>query len=72
MCLYNLIRSFDRSKYYVIGFGITENNISSLKSAQGLVCGSNLCRKITESLKKNLNPAKNLYKLTLNLKNKIT
>ena len=69
---YNLIRSFDRSKYYVIGFGITENNISSLKSAQGLVCGSNLCRKITESLKKNLNPAKNLYKLTLNLKNKIT
>ena len=68
---YNLIRSFDRSKYYVIGFGITENNISSLKSAQGLVCGSNLCRKITESLKKNLNPAKNLYKLTLKLKNKI-
>jgi len=68
---YNFIRSIDKSKYYIIGFGITELNISSLKSAQGLVCGSNLCRKITESLKKNINPAKNLYKLTLRLKNKI-
>ena len=68
---YNYVKSIDKSKYYIIGFGITENNISSLKSAQGLVCGSNLCRNITDSIKKNLNPAKNLYKLTLKLKNKI-
>ena len=43
-------------KNLVIGFGITDKTISALKSANGLVIGSMLCKTITNSLKMGQNP----------------
>jgi tryptophan synthase alpha chain len=58
-------------KNLVIGFGITNKTISSLKVADGLVVGSQLCKTITNSIKKGQNPVTKLNKLVYNLKNKI-
>jgi len=44
---YNKIKKINPKKNLVIGFGITDKNISSLKSASGLVVGSYLWKKIT-------------------------
>ena len=51
--------------------GITNKTIASLKKADGLVVGSQLCKTITDSLKKRLNTAKVLNKMVYNLKRKI-
>ena len=67
-------RKIKRYKYYknlVIGFGITNKTISSLKKADGLVVGSQLCKTITDSIKKRQNPVTKLDKLVYSLKNKI-
>ena len=58
-------------KNIVIGFGITDKTISALKSANGLVVGSMLCKSITNSLKMRQNPVTKLDKVVYNLKNKI-
>ena len=58
-------------KNLVIGFGITEKTIKSLKSADGLVVGSLLCKTITNSLKLGQNPVTKLDKVVYNLKRKI-
>jgi tryptophan synthase alpha chain len=55
----------------VIGFGITDKTISALKSANGLVVGSMLCKTITNSLKMGQNPVTKLDKVVYNLKRKI-
>ena len=55
-------------KNLVIGFGITNETISSLKSANGLVVGSMLCKTITNSLKMRQNPVTKLDKVVYNLK----
>ena len=55
-------------KNLVIGFGITDKTISSLKSANGLVVGSMLCKIITNSLKMGQNPVTKLDKVVYNLK----
>ena len=68
---YTRIKNQNKSKNVVIGFGITEKTISSLKKADGLVVGSALCKKISESLKKRQNPVTNLVKMVSNLKRKI-
>tara|TARA_B100001093_G_C26813331_1_gene1008526 strand:+ start:363 stop:1163 length:801 start_codon:yes stop_codon:yes gene_type:complete len=68
---YEKIKKFSKNKNLVIGFGITNKTISSLKSADGLVVGSQLCRTIAESLKKGQNPVIKLGNLVYNLKNKI-
>ena len=68
---YNKIKKIDRSKNVVIGFGITNKTIASLKKADGLVIGSQLCKTITNSLKKRLNTAKVLNNVVYNLKKKI-
>ena len=52
--------------------GITEKNIKSLKSADGLVVGSLLCKTISKSLEKRQNPVTNTIKIVKNLKRKIT
>jgi tryptophan synthase alpha chain len=39
--------------------------------ADGLVVGSELCKAITDSIKKRQNPVTKLFKLVYNLKNKI-
>ena len=68
---YKKIKRVNSKKNLVIGFGITDKTISSLKAADGLVVGSQLCKTITYSLKKRQNPVTNLSKLVYKLKNKI-
>ena len=69
---YIAIKKINRSKNVVIGFGITEKTIAHLKKADGLVVGSALCRKISESLKKRQNPVTNVVKMVLKLKSKVS
>tara|TARA_B100000579_G_scaffold263321_1_gene216966 strand:- start:71 stop:574 length:504 start_codon:yes stop_codon:yes gene_type:complete len=69
---FNKIKKMNKSKNLVIGFGITNKTISSLKSADGLVVGSQLCKEITKSIKKRQNPVTNLNKMVLNLKRRIS
>ena len=68
---YNKIKQINPKKNLVIGFGITDKTISSLKSANGLVVGSMLCKTITKSLKMRQNPVTMLDKIVYNLKSKI-
>ena len=68
---YNKIKRINPKKNLVIGFGITDKTISSLKSANGLVVGSMLCKTITNSLKMRQNPVTKLDKIVYNLKRKI-
>ena len=68
---YNAIKRINTKKNLVIGFGITNKSISSLKSADGLVVGSMLCKTITNSLKMRQNPVTKLDKVVYNLKKKI-
>ena len=68
---YKKIKRLCGQKNLVIGFGITNKTISALKTADGLVVGSQLCKTITNSLKKRQNPVTMLSKLVYNLKSKI-
>ena len=68
---YNKIKKISPKKNCVIGFGITEKTISMLKSADGLVVGSAICKEISRSLKNRQNPVINVSKLVAKLKNKI-
>ena len=68
---YKKIKKINHNKNLVIGFGITDKSISSLKSANGLVIGSMLCKAITNSLKMRQNPVTKLGKVVYNLKKKI-
>ena len=68
---YNKIKRINPKKNLVIGFGITDKTISSLKPADGLVVGSMLCKIITKSLKMRQNPVTKLDKVVYNLKKKI-
>jgi len=44
---YKKVKRINKNKNCVIGFGITKNSISSFKSADGLVVGSEICKEIT-------------------------
>ena len=68
---YQKIKRLSNNKNLVIGFGITNKTISSLKQADGLVVGSQLCKTITNSIKKRQNPVTKLNKLVYNLYNQI-
>ena len=68
---YFKIKAQNRSKNVVIGFGITEKTIKSLKKADGLVVGSAICKEITRSLNSRQNPVTNVGKLVRKLKDKI-
>ena len=65
------MKKINKNKNCVIGFGITEKTISNLKKADGLVVGSALCKKITESIKKRQNPVINVSNMVKKLKAKI-
>tara|TARA_B100001093_G_scaffold369923_1_gene354857 strand:+ start:32 stop:832 length:801 start_codon:yes stop_codon:yes gene_type:complete len=65
------IKSLNRSKNIVIGFGITEKTIKSLRKADGLVVGSSICKEITRSIKKRQNTVTNVNNMVRRLKNKI-
>ena len=68
---YNKIKKQNRSKNIVIGFGITEKPIKSLRKADGLVVGSAICKEISNSIKKRQNPVINVTNIVRKLKNKI-
>ena len=68
---YNKIKSLNKNKNIVIGFGITEKTIKSLKKADGLVVGSAICKEITNSIKKRQNAVTNVTNIVRKLKNKI-
>ena len=69
---YNRIKKINKSKNIVIGFGITSKSIASLKKADGLVVGSELCKEISKSLENRQNPVTNVSKIVSKLKNKIS
>ena len=69
---YNKIKNLNKNKNFVIGFGITEKNISYLKRADGLVVGSALCKEISKSLEKGQNPVTNVTNTVKRLKKKIS
>ena len=68
---YDKVKKMDSSKNVVIGFGITSKNISSFKTADGCVVGSEICKKISESIKKKQNPVINVANMVKKLKGKI-
>ena len=68
---YKKIKKISKNKNLVIGFGITQKTISSLRPADGLVVGSQLCKTITNSVKKRQNPVTKLDNLVYNLRSKI-
>jgi len=71
---YNAIKKIikKKNKHLVIGFGITSKNISSFKSADGCVVGSEICEKITKSIKNKQNPVTNVSIMVKNLRRKIS
>jgi len=62
----------NRNKNLVIGFGITSKNISSFKSSDGCVVGSEICKKISKSLKNKQNPVTNVCNMVKNLRKKLS
>ena len=68
---YKKVKRINKKKNCVIGFGITNKSISSFKSADGLVVGSEICKEITKSLKKRQNPVTNVSKMVKKLKSRI-
>ena len=68
---YAKIKKIDKSKNLVIGFGITSKNISSFKKADGCVVGSEICKKISQSIKKRQNPVINVTNMVKNLRRKL-
>ncbi len=68
---YRKIKKINPKKNCVIGFGITEKSIGKLKSADGLVVGSAICKEITKSVAKRQNPVTNVCKIVIKLKNRI-
>ena len=68
---YNNIKKLNKDKNVVIGFGITEKTIASLKKADGLVVGSALCKEISKSLKNRQNPVINVTNIVKRLRKKI-
>ena len=68
---YKRIKKINPKKKCVIGFGITEKTISKLKTADGLVVGSEICKEITKSINRGQNPVTNVRRLVKKLKKKI-
>ena len=68
---YSIIKKQSNKKNIVIGFGITEKTINSLKKADGLVVGSAICKEITQSIKKRQNAVTNVINVVRKLKNRI-
>ena len=69
---YNKIKNLNKNKNIVIGFGITEKTITSLKKADGLVVGSALCKEISKSVENRQNPVTNVTNIVKRLRKKIT
>ena len=68
---FNKIKKINKNKNIVVGFGITDKTISSLKKADGLVVGSALVKTITDSLNQRRDPLIAAEKMVKKLKSKI-
>ena len=68
---YDKVKKINKSKNVVIGFGITSKNISSFKTADGCVVGSEICKKISKSIKNRENPVINVSNMVKNLRKKL-
>ena len=68
---YRKIKNQNKNKHVVIGFGITEKTIKSLKKADGLVVGSAICREISKSIERRQNTVTNVTNIVKRLRNKI-
>jgi tryptophan synthase alpha chain len=68
---YDKIKAINKNKNIVIGFGITEKTIFSLRKADGLVVGSALCKEISKSIEKRQNPVTNVTNIVKRLRSKI-
>ena len=70
---YNKIKKIIKAKgkNLVIGFGITSKNIASFKTSDGCVVGSEICKKISKSIKNRQNPVTNVCTMVKKLKSKI-
>jgi len=68
---YKKIKSLNKNKNIVIGFGITKKTIKSLKKADGLVVGSAICEEITKSIYKRQNTVINVTNVVKKLRNEI-
>ena len=68
----NKIKKISPKKNCVIGFGITEKNVSNFKNTDGLVVGSQICKEITRSLNNRQNPVINVSKIVSKLRKKIS
>ena len=62
----------NKKKNLVIGFGITSKNIASFKKADGCVVGSEICKKISLSIKKKQNPVTNIGNMVKGLRKKLS
>ena len=69
---YDKIKKINKTKNLVIGFGITSKNISSFKKADGCVVGSEICKKISQSIKKRQNPVTNVRNMVKRLREKLS
>ena len=71
---YNKIKKIikNKNKNLVIGFGITSKNISSFKSSDGCVVGSEICKKISKSIKNKKNPVISVSNMVKNLRKKLS
>ena len=71
---YNKIKKIirNRNKNLVIGFGITSQNISSFKTVDGCVVGSEICKKISQSIKNKQNPVTNTSNMVKKLRYKLS
>ena len=68
---YNKIKKMNKSKNLVIGFGITAKTISSLKRADGLVVGSAICKRISQSVKNRQNHVTKVSNMVKNIRTKL-
>ena len=68
---YFKIKKINPKQNVVIGFGITEKTIGSLKKADGLVVGSALCKAISSSLEQRKSPVQGVLNVVKKLKAKI-
>ena len=79
--IFKIIRDYKKSKnpkpvifmgYYNMIYQYGENNISSFKSTDGLVVGSQICKEITRCLNNRQNPVINVSKMVSRLRKKIS
>ena len=71
---YNKIKKIikNRNTNLVVGFGITSKNISAFKSSDGCVVGSEICKKISKSIKNRQNPVTNVRNMVKKLRKQLS